>query len=82
MDHPPLGHGQDVTTMLGSVLRIDVEQEPYGIPLDNPLVDKELPDDVEYQGNEPRQEIWAWGIKEGTHWFDPDDRQRMIEEGA
>lgn len=26
MGHPPLGHGQDVTTMLGSVLRIDIQQ--------------------------------------------------------
>ena len=122
LGHPPLGHGQDVTTMLGSVLRIDVQQEPYSIPPDNPLVDKELPDDVEYEGDKPRPEIWAWGIratwgmafdrrpghlllgdvgqdlweeinlikepgnygwriKEGTHWFDPDDMQRVIKEG-
>ena len=122
MGHPPLGHGQDVTTLLGSVLRIGVDREPYSIPDDNPLVGKQLPDDVEYQGDEPRPEIWAWGIratwgmafdrrtghlfladvgqdmweevnlmkqpgnygwrlKEGTHGFDPNDMQRVIEDG-
>jgi len=45
--HPPLGNGQDVTTLLGSVLRLDVDSgDPYGIPADNPFADGvELPAD-------------------------------------
>jgi len=61
--HPPLGNSQDVTTLKGSILRIDVDQKPYGIPSDNPLVNKTLPDDVAYAGSTARDEIWAWGIR-------------------
>jgi len=53
----PLGSGQDVSTLLGSVLRIDVDKAsaemPYAIPSDNPLVGK--PD--------TRPEIYAFGIR-------------------
>jgi glucose/arabinose dehydrogenase len=43
----PLGHGQNATTLLGSILRIDVDDIPdggndaigYGIPEGNPFVD-------------------------------------------
>lgn len=51
--HPPLGNGQDTSTLLGSMLRLDVDgEEPYGIPPDNPLVD------------EPgRDEIFAYGFR-------------------
>ena len=53
----PLGSGQDISTLLGSVLRIDVdktsEKIPYAIPSDNPLVGKP----------EARPEIFAFGIR-------------------
>jgi glucose/arabinose dehydrogenase len=61
--HPPLGNGQDVTTLKGSVLRIDVEQTPYGIPPDNPLVNRSLPNGPSFAESRPRKEIWAWGIR-------------------
>jgi glucose/arabinose dehydrogenase len=61
--HPPLGNGQDVSTLKGSVLRIDVEQTPYGIPEDNPLVRHSLPSDAKFAGERARDEIWAWGIR-------------------
>ena len=63
--HPPLGNGQDVTTLLGSILRIDVDAESgYAIPDDNPFADgAELPDDVEWAGDEARPEIYAWGLR-------------------
>ena len=53
----PLGSGQDVSTLLGSVLRIDVDKAstttPYSIPADNPLVER----------SEARPEIYAFGIR-------------------
>jgi len=52
--HPPEGNGQNTTTLLGSVLRIDINgEEPYGIPDDNPFVgDDEVLD-----------EIYAYGLR-------------------
>jgi len=50
----PLGSGQDTGTLLGSMLRIDVDDgDPYGIPPDNPFVD-----DAGARG-----EIWAYGLR-------------------
>lgn len=51
--HPEKGNGQDINTLLGSILRIDVDVEiGYGIPLDNPFV-----------GKEGRDEIFAYGFR-------------------
>ncbi len=63
--HPPLGNGQDVTTLLGSVLRIDVDgEEPYGIPDDNPFAGGiELPAEHEWANDEARPEIYLWGLR-------------------
>src|SRR5690606_7135450 len=39
--HPPMGNGQDITTLLGAVLRIDVNDDDgrgYAVPADNPFV--------------------------------------------
>lgn len=40
LGHPPIGHGQDTTSLLGSILRIDVDRgwPGYAIPNDNPFV--------------------------------------------
>lgn len=55
-DENPGGNGQNTTTLLGSVLRIDVDESgserPYGIPDDNPLVDRR-----------GRDEVFAWGFR-------------------
>lgn len=49
-----IGNGQDTTTLLGKILRIDVDGgPPYGIPDDNPFVGN---DDV-------NPEIWATGFR-------------------
>lgn len=55
----PRGHGQNRQTLLGSMLRIDVDHpgpqgEPYRVPEDNPFVGKP---------QEGRPEIWAWGLR-------------------
>ncbi|MFW5936387.1 MAG: PQQ-dependent sugar dehydrogenase, partial [Candidatus Hadarchaeota archaeon] len=51
--HPPGGNAQNLSTLLGSILRIDVDAvEPYGIPQDNPFV-----------GEEGRDEIYAYGFR-------------------
>jgi glucose/arabinose dehydrogenase len=53
----PLLHGQDPTTLLGSILRIDVDNpDPgieYGIPADNPFVGTSAGAD----------EVWAYGLR-------------------
>ena len=48
------GNGQDLTTLLGKILRIDVDGgDPYGIPEDNPFVGN----------NDALPEIWAYGLR-------------------
>ena len=55
----PHDHGQNLTTLLGSVLRIDVRgataEQPYAIPADNPFVGR-VEDGV-------RGEIWCYGMR-------------------
>jgi glucose/arabinose dehydrogenase len=53
----PLGNGQKLSTILGKILRIDVDHKDgdknYAIPKDNPFVDKA----------DARPEIWAYGLR-------------------
>jgi glucose/arabinose dehydrogenase len=51
----PLKAGQDRSTWLGSILRLDVSDpsRPYAVPGDNPFVGQ--------AGRKP--EIWAWGLR-------------------
>ena len=52
--HPSEGNGQKLDTLLGKVLRIDVDHgAPYGIPKDNPYVD----------GKKGLPEIFAYGLR-------------------
>lgn len=50
----PLGHGQNRATLLGSILRVDVDDRTaaYRIPESNPFV-----------GSAWREEIWAFGLR-------------------
>ncbi|MBX3745931.1 MAG: PQQ-dependent sugar dehydrogenase [Verrucomicrobiae bacterium] len=56
-DRSPAGNGQDLTTLLGKILRIDVDRSeggrPYGIPSDNPFLGVTA----------ARPEIYAWGLR-------------------
>lgn len=53
----PFGHGQNLGTLLGKILRLDVDArgpgKAYGIPADNPF--------VKTAGARP--EIWAYGLR-------------------
>jgi hypothetical protein len=54
LGHGPQGNGQDLMTLLGKILRIDVDKgEPYGIPSDNPYA----------SGENARPEIFAYGFR-------------------
>ena len=58
------GNGQDRTTLLGKILRIDVNGDgAYGIPTTNPF----------YGLSSARNEIWAWGVR--NPWRFSFDRQ-------
>ncbi len=50
----PDENGQDLGTLLGAILRIDVDWAPYTIPPDNPFVDGDP---------STRDEIWAYGLR-------------------
>ena len=50
----PDGHGQNLESLLGKMLRIDVDGgDPYAIPRDNPFVGR----------SDVRPEIWAYGLR-------------------
>jgi glucose/arabinose dehydrogenase len=48
----PHGHGQNTSTLLGSILRVDVSGDGYTVPGDNPFV-----------GGGGAPEIWAYGLR-------------------
>jgi glucose/arabinose dehydrogenase len=60
----PLNNGQKVTTLLGKLLRIDVDAgDPYAIPPDNPFASTGVPCGAGGTGSSPCQEIWALGLR-------------------
>jgi glucose/arabinose dehydrogenase len=67
----PQGHGQNVTTLLGSLLRLDVSTPGQAaIPPDNPWAGR--PD-------EGREELWAWGLRNPWRFsFDPEGGRLWI----
>ena len=57
----PSGNAQNAQTLLGALLRIDIDSaKPYAVPADNPFV-----------GGPGRDEIWAVGVRNPWRiWFD------------
>jgi glucose/arabinose dehydrogenase len=52
--HGTKGNGQDLTKLLGKILRIDVDSKaPYAVPPDNPFA----------TANAIKPEIWAYGLR-------------------
>ena len=49
----PLNAGQDLSSLFGKIIRIDIDQKPYGIPKSNPF----------FGQKDKREEIWAWGLR-------------------
>ncbi len=66
----PLEAGQDTSTLLGALLRIDpLGDEPYAVPEDNPFVDDP----------EARDEIYAYGLRNPWRFsFDPETDELWI----
>jgi glucose/arabinose dehydrogenase len=67
--HPPIGNGQNLGTLLGSILRLDVDSAtPYAIPSDNPFAQGGgLPKIYAYGFRNP------WGIS-----FDRGGQRRLL----
>lgn len=58
-DHGPIGNGQNLQTLLGKMLRIEVHGlAPYTIPESNPFVGND----------EALDEIWAYGFRNPWRW--------------
>lgn len=51
--HGTIGNGQDLTNLLGKILRIDVDGSPYNVPKDNPFL----------KTTGAKGEIWAYGLR-------------------
>ena len=63
----PHDNGQNTKSLLGSMLRIDVDNgTPYSIPSDNPFTGNSLANNGSCSGDCP--EIWAWGLRNPWRW--------------
>lgn len=69
LGHSLIGNGQDVSTLLGKILRIDIDNgNLYSIPQDNPFVDKNGLD-----------EIFAYGFRNPYHIsFDKEGNRELF----
>ena len=86
----PYENAQDISSLYGKVLRIDVdtatEEHPYAIPDDNPYAASSAVDPAGFQIRDPgryhpdaRPEIWAWGLRNPWQFsFDPENGDLYI----
>lgn len=65
----PREHGQNPSTLKGTVVRLDIDAVPYAAPPDNPFV----------ESREGRSEVWAFGLR--NPWrisIDPETRMLYV----
>ena len=77
--HGAIGNGQRLTTLLGKMLRINVDSgSPYGIPAGNPFAQNALCGaSARATGECP--EIYAWGFRNPWRWsFDRDNGELWL----
>jgi glucose/arabinose dehydrogenase len=69
--HGQIGNGQDLTTLLGKMLRIDIDRnndsQPYLIPTDNPYA-ANATCGITVQSDTPCAEIFAYGFRNPWRW--------------
>lgn len=80
----PQGNGQNAATMLGSMLRIDIDRKDegrnYAVPPDNPFIGKPAPT-PQTDGPVP-PETWAIGLRNPWRYsFDPKGRLVVADVG-
>lgn len=76
--HGQAGNGQNKETLLGSIIRIDVDsRDPYAIPRDNPFVDKPGKDEIFAYG---LRNPWRFSFGPGGRLFCGDVGQNTYEE--
>ena len=68
----PLGHGQNLSTLLGSLIRIDVDNPSdglnYGIPSDNPFITPLAARDEIYAYGLRNMWRFSWDLETGLLW--------------
>lgn len=73
----PEGRAQDLTSLFGSILRLDVDlASPYAIPADNPFAGNPTCG-AGGLGAAPCPEIWAWGFRNPWQWQFDDATGRL-----
>lgn len=71
------GNGQDPTTLLGALLRLDLDDPTVArVPGDNPFVGGETAD-----GQQAAPEIWAWGLRNPYRIAFGDDQVYIADVG-
>ncbi len=68
----PYNHSQNTKTLLGALLRIDVNRPgPYGIPIDNPFYNE--------SDKSIKKEIWSYGLRNPWRFsFDRDTQDLLL----
>lgn len=111
--HSEIGNSQDLSNLLGKILRINVNQgDPYSIPSGNPFSGENVRSEIfavglrnpwrisfdrggEHQlfvadiGQTLYEEVnivvaggnYGWNVREGNHWFDPENPKVSPEQG-
>ncbi len=71
----PDGNGQNINTLLGAILRIDVDSaSPYAIPPDNPFSNSQ-----NCSSGNGCPEIFAWGFRNPWRWsFDSETEELWV----